>query len=1352
MHQYSRKWFWVPAWILAQAVTFDWSAMSNPAGLTVQSGSAVVSSNGSELSITTSQNAVLDWQHFNIAHGETTSFLQPSANSVAWNRIQNTEPSQIWGNLKANGILVLVNDAGFHFGPNSFVSAAGLIVSTAPVTPVDPAGGLLWRFQGPPPAAKNENYGRLQVGQGGSVFLIADSIRNQGEISAPHGSIGLLAAREVLISERPDGRGLSAEVKLPAGAVDQSGRLVADAGTVSLHARVVNQDGLIQADSVREHQGVIELVASDALVLGPSSILKASGSKEETANGGRILLKSSGSFSDTAQSEIQVEAGLAGGDGGFVEISAPRLPAIRSRIDGSGGQGHMGGSLRIDPVDIVIGNSGSDRVEAGSISAGDLPDTLNLDVNSSFVGFSRIELQASHNITLTSGTLWDLVSSTGVGSPGSALSLEAGNNIVLANGSSIVAGENWSVSLAAGRDFSSPSAVLPVVLPATGARPKQNSIYLEGTASIESVTGDITLRAGLDVTVAGGFVRSMGGGNLWVQALAGTIQTGTRNAGYLFNRSGYEVSPDLGGISTRDGGDVTLWAGQNITSFLPVAGGVQTDAGSGAFGAKPGNVTVVAGQDVSGHYVLRNGTGAIRVGRDAGTASRLLALSLVSGGWSVTAARDVLLQEVRNPNGLFNNLGSSSSPQRHRFDYAAEAYTLLEAGNSVQLRGSALPRYNDTFSQGMPPIYPGLLKIQAGAGGVNLGNDLLLFPSPRGNLEVTTVQGGGLVGTKSGELVSLVVSDSGKDRYREFGDFGIADHAATPVHLQDPDPVRLQIAGDMKNILLGAPKQALVSVGGDLVNSRFSGQNLHPDDETSLAVGGDILNRNVFTRVPLVSQPDFLVFDWVFPPLTGDLVGLRNQFFYDEKNGILSFQGRMTGSQREALLNLPVQVFNSAGQPVFQANGEPLTQGIQVLPAEVVERLYLASQDVPLNPDTGYRIGGGGRFRVSARNLDLGATAGIVSEGPRDNSALARYFTHGADLRVDLTGTLDMFSTTISSLNGGSIEVVAGGDVNVGAKVFQSSDQFARGIFTVDSSDVSVVARGDIHVNGSRIAAYDGGNVLVKSLEGDVDAGTGGAGSATVEKIYVDPITRQIRTYAPTIPGSGILSTTFPRSKDPAFPTSQNTVGDITVETPRGSIIANSGGVVQIPLNGMGEKAGTVTLRAGSRDSEGHAIYEGSIDTRGSGVIGSNVKLEATGNISGLVFARDSIDLEAQRSVNVTALAQGGVTVSAGGTVSGTLIGVGSVNASGANVEASLLSQNVTASGDVTSSQVGFSSGTAAAGASQGLQSEETRRNPAAPDRESVEESDTLKRLVTTPKLKRTVGRVTVILPASASN
>ncbi|MEI9865408.1 MAG: hypothetical protein WDN00_12815 [Limisphaerales bacterium] len=245
------------------------------------------------------------------------------------------------------------------------------------------------------------------------------------------------------------------------------------------------------------------------------------------------------------------------------------------------------------------------------------------------------------------------------------------------------------------------------------------------------------------------------------------------------------------------------------------------------------------------------------------------------------------------------------------------------------------------------------------------------------------------------------------------------------------------------------------------------------------------------------------MFDLVYPPLNNSLSGLANIFFYNATTHELTLQGHMSGDQLDALLNLQVRTFDEHGLPVL-VDGQPVTAHAEFASPAVISRLYTASQDVPINPETGYVLGGSGTFNINANNLDLGSTVGIVSQGPRGNFALANYFLHGADINLNLSGNLDMFSTKIASLNGGDINVNIGSYANIGSRTFLTSDQSARGVFTSAKSDVTFVAGGDINVNGSRIAAYDGGNVIVRSLHGDVDAGTGASGAATVENIYVD--------------------------------------------------------------------------------------------------------------------------------------------------------------------------------------------------------------------------------------------------------
>jgi len=56
--------------------------------------------------------------------------------------------------------------------------------------------------------------------------------------------------------------------------VDNEGKLIADAGTILAQAQTVNNNGLMQANSVQNVNGVIELVASDNVSLGRARILK----------------------------------------------------------------------------------------------------------------------------------------------------------------------------------------------------------------------------------------------------------------------------------------------------------------------------------------------------------------------------------------------------------------------------------------------------------------------------------------------------------------------------------------------------------------------------------------------------------------------------------------------------------------------------------------------------------------------------------------------------------------------------------------------------------------------------------------------------------------------------------------------------------------------------------------------------------------------------------------------------------------------------------------------------------------------------------------------------------------------
>ena len=1486
------------------------NAPANPTGMTVASGSATASQNGSQFTITASQNAFLNWQSFNIAAGETTVFNQPSAQSIVWNRVNDPNPSQIFGSLQANGVVVLMNSSGFYFGPNSFVQAAGLVVSTAQNMPQNNGGA--WEFNGPPPAASIINYGKINVVNGGSAFLIAENVANFGDIVAPGGTIGIAAGQDVLVSQRPDGRGLSMKVTLPEGSVDNEGHLVADAGTISVNAQVVNLNGIVQANSVRDVNGVIELVASDQLNLGANSQIQANGDDSTGgSSGGSVTLQSGNTFSDATGSQIDVRGGTQGGNGGKVEISAPDMLSLNSGIDAGAQPGWTAGKLVLDPYDIILDTSGSDSAGSGTVLAGSNPgSTLDLNVNSVFANLtvSEILLEATHDITLANGTQWNLSGTIGANSGGvtsGQLTLEAGNNIVFQDGSAIVDANNWSVALKAGVNNFTTGAVQPGVgniylnggdglvnggsiqtasgdinlttgqnietgggslqdfnfnnfaiasasgsinlaagndiqmysrlglgsvettaggninltaaqdidigtgsVSATGGgniNATATSGSLNDSGSIQTDTGSITALAGQNVLLdaSSGSVASIvttGGGNVNVTAVAGSVNSGANPYGYTFYQSFYTVYGfGLGGISTAAGGDVNITAGLDIISFLPTGNNTAGDAGSGAFGPEPGNVTLTAGRNVVGHYVVADGTGTINAGvnipqylldrqiilsnpdGDAGTTANELALSLIDGGWTVNAAQDINLQEVRNPNGILNSLNSNSSLY-HYFDYGPDDYVDLNAGNEVHLWGNNLPRSAAVGNLNTISIYPSTLDITAGAGGVEIGDQVILFPSPSGSLQISTTGGGALSGDLSSTVPDLIMSDSGSSRYTTAASFGAADYAATPVHYNSPTPVTLDVSGDLNNFYLVVSEAAQINVVGDMNNCSFAGQNLHPTDVTSinvgqiakanmensglldpatdsgLYVGGNILNQNAYNSVSMSSPPDLALLNQAFGASYSDLF---NNLFYDPTSGKLTLKGVLGQNGYDALTSLVIQVVDQYGQPEFTTNPDgsqsPVLETVSILDLATAALLQSESQHAPATPNPGYILGGGGTFEITANTLDLGSTHGIQTVGPANNPALNHYYVstlpgyipHGADINVTLTGmnsggdSLNMFATTISSLNGGNISVNAAGNVILSSTYVPGIDQYARGIYTTGDSDVSVIAGGNIEVAGSRIAAYDGGNVTVESLHGNVDAGNGSSGSVTVDEYYVDPLTGTTEFENPTIPLSGILAMTFPpRDSSSTEPT--YSVGNILVEVPQGNITASAAGIVQLPLNGVNSDAATVTVEAGSRDANGNVLYVGNIDVSGSGVVGSTVKLDATGDIIGVVFARKNADINAQLNANVTVLAEGTASVNAGGNISGTIIGLGGLNASsGGNIDASLLSQHISP-GVETSGQKGFTQGTAANAASTGMANDQTTKAAASPGENP---DDPTKKKGKQIALARKVSRVTVILP-----
>jgi len=526
--------------------------------------------------------------------------------------------------------------------------------------------------------------------------------------------------------------------------------------------------------------------------------------------------------------------------------------------------------------------------------------------------------------------------------------------------------------------------------------------------------------------VGSGAISTTGAGSINLTALTGDINAGTANGGYLFSLFGYSVNPSLGGIATAAGGNVTLTAGDDIISTPTTTTG-QSPGASGAYGTEPGNVTLTAGNEVLGNFTVANGTGTILAGvqlqsgqppqilnanASIGTASKPVSLSLIDGSWNVFSGGNIYIGEVRNPDGTFNsseqavpsgeffgNIGDPTVPSSTSFlfDYGANAAANFWAGDGITLTGANLPRIAGA-NENMPPIYPPILTLNAGAGGITVNNTIILYPSSQGGLQITTRDGGDLSGTQQQTtLTGIVMSDSGLPGYSTF----LQGHALTPLDKNNPNPVTLNISGDIDSFGLTVPTFAQITVAGNTYNFGFLGQNVSPLQTTFINVGGSITYRGDQTSVSLT---DPLPVAMLNPALSGDpaITGLLS---YNASTGTLTYIGQMTQAALSYLLNPTEVVLNSQGHPELNPDGSQVTKPLTLDATQqaAIQALFTASQNATLG-DRGLMLAGPGQFNISALSMDLGISGGISVLAT--DSALAAISPYGANLNIALGGNL----------------------------------------------------------------------------------------------------------------------------------------------------------------------------------------------------------------------------------------------------------------------------------------------------------------------------------------------------------
>jgi filamentous hemagglutinin family protein len=567
------------------------ASSTQPVGGQVVSGVASIAQSGEITTIRqSSQDLVLNWQSFNIGAQETVDFLQPSAAAIAVNRILGTNGTQILGHLDANGQVWLINPNGVLFEQGAQVNVGGLVASVLGVSDLSLSSNAI-RFNGDGTGSVI-NQGTINAANGGYVAFLANHVSNQGTIAAKLGTVALGAGTattltfsgNTLVKMQVDQSTLNTLAENGALIQAEGGTVIMSAGAKNaLLASVVNNTGVIEARTVANHDGTIELLA---------------GTTAGTVNVGGMLDASAPN----------------GGNGGSIETSAAHVEVANgSKVTTLAATGKTGTWL-IDPTDFSVAPGTSGDMTGATLSS-DLNSTNFAILSSSGVSpVTGDPLGQGGNINVNDTVSW---------SANTTLMLTASNNVnvnanITATGNT--AGLVINPNTANGAQAASGTGTFNLAM--------GNSITLSGANPSLSIAGNaytVINSLGAAGSTTGTDLQGING-NLSGYYALGTNIDATATSGW---NSGAGFTP-IGNLSTPftgsfDGLGHTV---SNLTINLPSALYV------GLFGdASTGSMIQDVGL-VGGSIIGVNRVGGM-VGENDGAVSNSYATGSVSGSYEI---------------------------------------------------------------------------------------------------------------------------------------------------------------------------------------------------------------------------------------------------------------------------------------------------------------------------------------------------------------------------------------------------------------------------------------------------------------------------------------------------------------------------------------------------------------------------------------------------------------------------------------------------------------------------------------------------------------------------------------------
>ncbi len=601
---------------------------------------------------------------------------------------------------------------------------------------------------------------------------------------------------------------------------------------------------------------------------------------------------------------------------------------------------------------------------------------------------------------------------------------------------------------------------------------------------------------------------------------------------------------------------------------------------------------------------------------------------------------------------------------------ADSAVNLVAAGGNVVLADDdhvVLSTFDPSFRGGaivdsanfaILDLFPQALNVTAFGGNIDLSRSIVLSPSPTAGLNLFANQN--VVASVINAVgAQLIVSDanpaqlptpasparsSGLQIYSDMAAALIGalpdQHAPTPVFAAADQagtlaPVRVVALGGSVEFQpnqgtqategIWSAKPVQVAAGLDVTDLNLVAQNVGAGDVTSVTAGRDIFYPQ--TRVA-----------------GGDVIADTNGIVVDGPGQLQVTAGRNVNlgtsnglNTRANLLNpvlpalgaaISVEAGIGAGSPQYASFIKTYIDGSSQFDGELVNFLQAVDGGGLLTDVQAHQAFDAltpelqrtfveqvyfdllrtyGRQEAAKGNGDFsGAFAAIQSLFPGANPNLAKGQSN------PYTGDIQLYFSRIYTEQGGNISLLApGGQINVGLALAPSgfgidkgSDQL--GIVAQTSGSVNAFDYGDFQVNASRVFAADGGDILIWTTEGNIDAGRGAKTAISAPKLNIayDSNGQPTETLRAAIAGSGIQALAATPGVSP---------GNVDLFAPHGVVNANDAGIVAGNLT----IAATAVLGASNITVTGTSVgVPVAVTGLGTAAAGASSSAGATSNVA----------------------------------------------------------------------------------------------------------------------------------------